>query len=80
MRGARARALASSFAARFARFLICLRIFFFLLGGPMRSSAGMGRVSGAINRWTRFLPIVHGFVLLHCSLQLHSDGVSAANE
>ena len=31
----------------------------FLFGGPMRSSAGMGRVSGAINRWTRFfLPMV----------------------
>mmetsp|Transcript_10750 Transcript_10750/g.31721 ORF Transcript_10750/g.31721 Transcript_10750/m.31721 type:complete len:282 (-) Transcript_10750:113-958(-) len=69
MRGARARALASSFAARFARFSICLRIFFFLFGGPMRSSAGMGRVSGAIKRWTRFfLPMVLVVVvLLHCS-------------
>ena len=31
----------------------------FLFGGPIKSSAGMGRASGAINRWTRFfLPIV----------------------
>ena len=43
----------------------------------MRSSAGMGRVSGAMRRWTRFfLPMV--FVLL--LLQLHSDGVSASND
>ena len=70
-------AVAASFAARFARFSICLRIFFFLFGGPMRSSAGMGRVSGAMRRWTRFfLPMV----LCCYLLQLHSDGLSASND